>query len=199
MYHRNNKDTKMSELQNVDTHVVELLETALLGQIARQQEALGLTNAELAQRAGVNRMTIQRAREDHTTPRVPNFIAMALAVGLTPTLVASGKEAVSQHEASMVHRGLHFNRTKRDPDWRDTQREKALAKAWEAWNEYKNVGSSPVMRNLVPNYDQTQASAVATAVQWLGSDVGFDFLKQALDAAGYDVVDRSDKVTHKRR
>jgi transcriptional regulator with XRE-family HTH domain len=189
----------MSKLENVDAHVVELIEAALLGHIARQQEALGLTNAELAQRAGVNRMTIQRAREDHTTPRVPNLIAMALAVGLTPTLIASGEEAVSQHEARMVHRGLHHNRTKRDPDWRDTQREKALATAWEAWNKYTEVGSSPVMRSLVPSYDQTHASAVATAVQWLGSDVGFDFLKQALGAAGYDIVERTRKRTSQSR
>lgn len=189
----------MSELRNVDGHDVELLEGALLGRIARQQEALGLTNAEVAQRAGVNRMTVQRAREDHTTPRVPNFIAMALAVGLTPTLVESGDDAVSQHEASRVHRGLHHNRTKRDPDWRDTQREKALATAWEAANHYTEVGLSPVMRSLIPDYDQTQASAAATAIQWLGSDVGFDFLKQTLSAAGYEIVERADKGSRKRR
>lgn len=161
-----------------------------MGNIARQQEALGLNNTELAERAAVNRATVQRAREVGASPRLSNMIAMALAVGLTPVLVSKGETAVQLHEASRVHRGLHHNRLNRDADGKDVQRETALAKAWEKWNAFQTLGPVPVMNSLIPNYDQAQASAAASAIQWLGSDVGFEFLKQALDAAGYDVVER---------
>jgi hypothetical protein len=37
---------------------------------------------------------------------------------------------------------------------------------------------------------QAEATAAATAIQWLGSPVGFGWLEDALAAAGYDVVER---------
>ncbi|MBC8738553.1 hypothetical protein F6X40_17480 [Paraburkholderia sp. UCT31] len=176
-----------------DTAVVHQDQTdavcrGLLGSIARQQEALGLTNVELAKRVGVSRMTIQRSREQDADPQLSTVVAMALAVGLTPSVDASGA-AGHLLERDIVHRGLAHNRLKRDRKWRDTQRETALAVAWEAANDYAGPGLEPVMKHLVPNYDQAQASAAATVLQWLGSDVGFIFLERALKQAGYKLVD----------
>jgi DNA-binding phage protein len=181
----------MHQYAKVDAHEVCLVGAEMLGRIARQQESLGMSNTELAQRIGVNRATIQRARAEGGSPTLANVVAMALAVGLTPALKADGEGALQPHEAALVHRGLYNNRLNRDVEWRDTQREIALAQSWESWNEYVESGREPVMRSLMPGYDQTQASAAATVVQWLGSDEGFRFLTQALDAAGYDVVEKS--------
>lgn len=181
----------MHQLSKVDEHAVSLLVAELTGEIARQQEALGMSNAELAERIGVNRATVQRVRGENAAPTFANIVAMALAVGLTPVLRQSGEGAVRPHEAALVHRGLYHNRTRRKDGGDDTKREKVLAQTWEAWNEYVDVGQSPIMQSLIPGYEQSDASAAATVIQWLGTNVGFDFLQQAMNAAGYDIVERT--------
>jgi len=189
----------MHHLSKVDEHVVSLLVAELTGKIARQQDALGMSSAELAERIGVNRATVQRVRGENAAPTLANVVAMALAVGLTPVLRQSGEDVVKPHEAALVHRGLYHNRTSRKDGGRDTHREKALAHVWEAWNTYADVGPSPVMQSLIPGYEQSEASAAATLVQWLGTNVGFDFLQQALNAAGYDIVERPAKRTSRSK
>lgn len=84
------------------------------------------------------------------------------------------------------HQGLHHNRTRYDLQFEDRKREAALANAWEAQND-KESGSGEILGQLVPHYTQDQATAVATAIQWLGSEVGFEFLSSALAAAGYEI------------
>lgn len=44
------------------------------------------------------------------------------------------------------------------------------------------------MKQLLPQHDQAQATAVATVVQWLGSTEGFHFLQQALARAGLEII-----------
>jgi hypothetical protein len=175
----------------IDPGLVEIISGNLRAAITHRQEALGLNNTDIGERTGLNRLTIQRSREETADPKLSTVIGMAMSVGLTPVLIASGEGAHRQHEAAIIHRGLAHNRLKRDPEWKDVQREKALAESWEAVNESVDVGLAPIMQTLVPDHDQAQASAAATAIQWLGSEVGFAFLQKALARAGYSVVETS--------
>lgn len=173
----------------------DLLRQHLLAVVATARGQLGLSQSEVAQLMGRARMTVQRAEAEGGNVALTSFIEMALAVGLTPRLLAVGEEiasapdavAIAPHPANIIHRGYHFNRTQHNTDWDDRKREAALAKAWQTVNE-PDGGLSPVMETLVPGHTQAQASAVATAVQWMGSEVGFDFLKRALGKAGYEIV-----------
>lgn len=173
----------------------ELLRQQLLAQLSDMRKLLGLTQHELAARSGLTRMTVQRAEGEGGNVSLGSFLDMSLALGLTPRLLQPGEsvsrlehaDAVDPHPAHLVHRGYHHNRTKYDLDWDDRRREAALAQSWEAINKHTEVGLSPVMQHLVPGHTQAQASAVATAIQWLGSEVGFDFLSRALDRAGYEI------------
>ncbi len=183
----------------------EQFQAWLLGTLVTTRQQLGLSQTELAQRIGRARMTVQRAEAEGAGLALSTFIELALGLGLSPRLVAdrgTGDPEIRQVPPEhIVHRGLHHNRTLHDQEWRDRQREKALAQFWEAVNERRPVGLSPVMDHLVPGHTQEQASTAATVVQWLGSEVGFDFLTRALNAAGYDVIDRqaADKACGRKK
>jgi DNA-binding XRE family transcriptional regulator len=172
-------------------HQATLVRAALLGQLAGQRKTLGLTQGELADRTGANRMTVQRAETEGADPQLSTFVELALAAGLTPLLASEGQAGNDIETAAqdIVHRGFNHNRTKRDLN----QLEAVLANAWEAVNDHNVLGRSPVMPTVLPGHTQAQASAVATIVQWLGSEVGFDFLVSALGQAGYAIVEGKQK------
>jgi DNA-binding phage protein len=181
-------------MQNALTSQLDVNEVAehtatLLTDLSAAQQRLGLSDVEIATRTGLNRATVRRAKTDGGDPQLSSFVAMAAALGLSPSLNHLDEASGFTMESSVIHRGYAYARINRDQDWRDTQREAAFAKSWEAINEHSDHGLTPAMRNLVPNHTQAQASAAATVVQWLGSDIGFDFLRQALASAGYDIVD----------
>jgi len=174
-------------------HQAGLVRASLLGQVAERRKALGLTQGELSERTGASRMTVQRAEAEGADTQLSTFLELSLALGFTPQLGAGGTDTVEQAPEDIVHRGFNHNRTKHDLDWRDRQREAALAKSWEAVNEHRVHGLSPILATLVPGHTQAQASAAATIVQWMGTEVGFDFLTRALQQAGYEVVDKKKK------
>ena len=169
------------------------LQAQLLSRLAVARRTTGLTQAELSELIGRARMTVHRAEAEGAGVALSTFIEMALALGLSPHLAPSARQAALEGAdppaARPVHRGTHFNRTKPEPRWRDEQRERELARAWEAVNEPSRTGPSPALATLVPEHTPEQACAVATTIQWLGSDAGFAFLSQALAASGYQVVD----------
>ena len=156
------------------------------------REALSLTQAEVGRELGVSRVTVHRVESEAADPQLSTFLGLALACGLSPSLEGTGEEGCADPR-TLKHRGLAHVRTQHEPSWRDRQRERALAKAWEAANKYQPVGLQPIIPSLIPGCTQEQATACATVVQWLGSEVGFDFLKQALSQAGYEVVDRGQR------
>lgn len=156
---------------------------AILGKIAQARKARGITQLELARLVGVNRMTVQRNEREDADPLLSNVLACAEVLGLSLS-IQSPEEA-----SELVHQGLAHNRTKHDLQWRDREREKVLAGSWEDANESRTFGPSPVLASLVPGCGQEAATACATVVQWLGSEIGFNFLTTALGRAGYDVVD----------
>lgn len=165
----------------------------MLGRMALQREQLGLSQGELAIRAGVSRMTVQRAEVENGNVSLDSFCQLAVALGMTPTLMAPGESVQGDGDPRsavttvMVHRGLHHNRTQRANDSRDRNRELSLANSWEKANAEGSC-FTPTLQALLPGYTQDQATAAASVMQWLGSDVGFDFLTRALGVAGYDVV-----------
>ena len=167
----------------------DVLRTNLMAQLCEARKALDLTQAELAERIGVSRMTVQRSEQEGADPLLSNFLATALALNLMPKLEAPEAPADRPLPQDLVHRGYAHARTRGNKDDRDRQREAAFAAAWEAVNEHRPVGLSAVMPYLVPNCSQEQASACATVVQWLGSEVGFNFLTLALKNAGYQLTD----------
>jgi transcriptional regulator with XRE-family HTH domain len=179
--------------QAVATEHTEMVQAALLGQLTDARKALGLTQAELAGRVGISRMTVQRAEAPEADPQLSSFVALALALNLVPQLRANDDEMGPPAAQDLVHRGLHHVRTRHDLEFRDREREAAFAGAWEAANRHDAQGLTavaPLLSELVPGCTQDQASTAATVVQWLGTTVGFEFLEQALGAAGYAVVDK---------
>ena len=178
----------------------KLLRQALLNQLTAGRSSLGLSQAELGERIGANRMTIQRSEAEGADMRLSTFTEQALALGMVPTLRQAGGSGASYdaNPGDIVHRGLSYIRTKHDLEYRDREREKALAQAWEGANA-DNPGLPPLMQTLIPGHTQAQATAAATAIQWLGSEMGFPFLVKALADAGYDVVDtRAPKAKARR-
>jgi hypothetical protein len=96
----------------------------------------------------------------------------------------------------LVHKGVWFDRTKAEDG--TGPREKAFADTWQKENVPRRhfpFSSScsrleMLMRNesrLIPVSEES-ATAVATIVQWLGSNCGWVFLEASLHNAGYRIV-----------
>ncbi|MDF8365091.1 MULTISPECIES: helix-turn-helix domain-containing protein [Achromobacter] len=177
---------------------------ALATRLSSTRKARGLSQIELAKRAGVSRAALVRAEDPDQDVTVATLVRLALGLGLTTRLLEKaplGEEAEQYvvPAADIVHRGERFERTLRELHWRDRQREAALANDWEEANKHRPTGIAPHMAGLVENHTQAQASAVATVVQWLGSEVGFAFLNEALKKAGYEVVDTRENSVRRRK
>lgn len=95
----------------------------------------------------------------------------------------------------LIHRGFAHTRTLQTGPFSDTKREKALSDKWEEDNPPPGqFGVQPVLNALVPDCTQRDAMVAATVVQWLGSQVGFSFLNEALASVGYEIVQRQKSV-----
>lgn len=156
----------------------------ILSELGVARASVGITQQDQAAKTGLSRMTIQRMGADDADPLLSTVIAVAQTVGRDLELV---EQKVATRAKRIVHTGLAHNRLRREAAWEDTKRETALAKTWEAHNKAASVGTDAVMKDLVPNHTQEQATAIATAIQWLGTDIGFAFLQEALGKAGYVV------------
>lgn len=71
-------------------------------------------------------------------------------------------------------------------------RERAFHDQWSK-EQSAGFGSGPLFRQMLSNLDllpmtQRDATIAATLVQWLGTNVGFCFLEQALRRCGYEIV-----------
>lgn len=90
-------------------------------------------------------------------------------------------------------------------------REKAFAELWEKENipaSFINYGYGILQDLFIANRDGTfhhfgqyaktvinkrDRYIVATVIQWLGSNVGMSFIKEALNSCGYDVIVKKDE------
>lgn len=99
--------------------------------------------------------------------------------------------------SKLIHKGFSYSRTQMVQNFRDTTREKALAEKWEIDNPAPGqFGIQPILNALVPDCTQRDAQVAATVIQWLGSEVGFNFLKEALGSVGYDITERSGRQNY---
>lgn len=109
---------------------------------------------------------------------------------------------------AIKHEGKHRERMERE--CHSTDRERAFAEAWAKENTPEpwlngGVGTldhllcvEPTGRGAhggliqemkrIKDLKQEEATAAATVIQWLGTNVGFCFLQQALNNCGYQVV-----------
>lgn len=118
---------------------------------------------------------------------------------------------------TLLHRGLHYRRVETDKLVRGVTLESVFADLWEEENERRpgrNYGYGLLQDLMFGHWDRSKRCRVgrdffldqpwvrflirrrdaviaATVVQWLGSNVGFSFLEQALNRAGY-VIRRAD-------
>lgn len=110
----------------------------------------------------------------------------------------------TDNSSKLVHRGFAYSRTqlveKFREQFRDTMREKALAAKWEIENPVPGqFGPQPILNALVPDCTQRDAEVAATVIQWLGSEVGFNFLQEALEPLGYEITERTCSTAKSRR
>lgn len=155
----------------------------LLGRLAGERERLGLTQAEIAQRTGLSRMTIQRLESNGADAQLSSFIAYACAVGLGPEL----REAPDLNEAlgqALSHHSAGLSLAEEAQPWRSRGRIAAFDQAWRLLNAHQRTAS-----RLIPGLSQPQATAMATVVAWLGTDQGVEFLREVLTSQGHEVAD----------
>lgn len=89
----------------------------------------------------------------------------------------------------MKHEGLHTNRLTKAAD---NPREVAFAEEWEKENSLSHH-NRPTIEHLLggPGCVGVRDSTVAaTVVQWLGSNVGMSFLRNALGRVGMEIVEK---------
>ena len=83
----------------------------------------------------------------------------------------------------MKHEGLHVHRLLQNP------RELVFAEAWRKDQEVsQKVSKASVLYTILNAPDATyerDAQVAATVIQWLGSPVGFCWLVETLEKAGY--------------
>lgn len=159
------------------------IRSLLLGRLAGERERVGLTQAELARRTGLSRMTIQRAEANGADTQLSTFVAYACAVGLTPAL-EDARSAGMAPTQELVHHSAGLGLTGEAHPWRSRRRIAAFDQAWRDLNERQQVAAA-----LAPGLSQSQATAMATVVAWLGTDQGVELLREVLGAQGYDIVD----------
>lgn len=93
--------------------------------------------------------------------------------------------------------GADYERLKTRP------REMAFAKLWFEWNEPKvgfNHGCGTLQDLFIENMQigtkvtetitLRDRMIVATVIQWLGSNVGMEFLRGALERCGYEIIEK---------
>ncbi len=159
---------------------------ALLGKLRQAREELGWSQQDLAECAGLSRMSVARSESAQAQVKLATFLHMAHALGLSVTLKekGNGRQVASE---DLVHKGVAHSRVvgqaaKLNPT------EVVLANAWAHVNA-ENPHLPPILKTLIPGCTQEQATAAATIVQWLGSSVGRDFLTRALSKAGIALVE----------
>lgn len=99
--------------------------------------------------------------------------------------------------AKITHKGKHANRREWNP------REEAFARIWEKENEPRAQGpclawllhAKPCENSIFGEatdrpLTQEEVTVSATVIQWLGSNVGWCFLGEALRECGYEIVPR---------
>jgi DNA-binding XRE family transcriptional regulator len=159
------------------------LKDGLLGALRTRRRQLGISQIDLADWIEVRRQTVSDGELHRANFSLSTLVRWIRALNLTATLNTIDDELSN----GQVLRTLWVNRRKYD--LREDQRVCALAESWENANQQHSLGLGAVLAALVPGVTPSQSRAVATVIQWLGTELGFDFLKRTLALAGYAIVD----------
>ncbi|GAA4845501.1 hypothetical protein GCM10023310_24300 [Paenibacillus vulneris] len=72
---------KINALNETEKEVIEQM-ARLVSEITRRRKALGLTQTEVAKRAGITQAQVARLENSHTVPSMETVMKVALALGL---------------------------------------------------------------------------------------------------------------------
>lgn len=170
--------------------LVPALQAPFLSQLRERRRALAVSQQELAEVTGISRVSVTRAEQPGADVQLSTFLALAQHLGLEVKLQPI---AGTLGHKPLVHRGLAYSRVASASAARLNPLEAELAAEWERVNE-PNPNIPPLFPALVPQGGQPEAEVAATIVQWLGSQVGLEFLRKALGQAGYTVVATADNA-----
>lgn len=166
----------------------------LLHKLADRRQTLGWRQSDLADKADVSRATVVRLETPGTSVSLLSAAQLAHAMGCQVVLSEPEADAADAEPAPLRHRGLYWTRVQARAEWPDQERERSMAHTWEQFNDPELLSSAILPSLLSPagvTPTQDVATAVATVVQWLGSESGFGFLQAALAKAGYTVSKHS--------
>ena len=77
----------------------------------------------------------------------------------------------------LTHEGFNTSRLATNP------REAAFAAAWKNLNKGVDHLTTPgILVSIVPNATPSDAKVAATVIQWLGSNIGMEFLRTVADS-----------------
>jgi len=79
----------------------------------------------------------------------------------------------------IITTGLHANRLK---ETELSQREIAFAKQWTDENERQSGYSAQLLEYLINNPSERDQIVAATIIQWLGTNVGMNFIGQVIES-----------------
>jgi len=169
---------------SADSSQVAASRASLLAALRERRQKLGVSQATLADEVGLSRMSVARAEQAGADLQLSSFLAMAAGLGYEVHLRPQPGAALT---TPMVHRGVAHSRVATAQLARLNPLEAALARRWEEVNE-PNPHLGVMLEALTPGYVQQDATVAATVVQWLGSQVGLEFLRSSLSEGGYELV-----------
>lgn len=124
--------------------------------------------------------TTQAPRAGESEPLSRQYLREQVQKQMQPVYAALREH--SAHKASLPLEGYAQERVQSDP-----QRNALEAAYARAWKDAQHPGQDSLLRDLVPNCTADQARAMATVVQWLGSEVGNHFVQEVLRSQGWRV------------
>ena len=178
---------------------------SLLQSLHERRKLSGYTQAELAEKSSVSRQTVMRAEALNPSVLLINFVQMASILGLSLNLNSKGQadSLVENFEdkpgAKLVHQGFYPLRANPEGQYADQRREAALSFLWSQENDVNKHLLEDLLNPAIHTTTQEHASVAATIIQWLGSEVGFNFLKEALNKSGYEIVEKNTQKKQERK
>jgi hypothetical protein len=143
---------------------------------------------------------------DKTINRLKDYLENQMEISVTETELEDIMDLAIKQDSWDANKGHRWERVK------DNDRELAFYEQWLEENEpksYMNNGQG-ILQDLFIERNENATSIgnrkwveiitnrdrmiVATIIQWLGSNVGFSFLHEALRRCGYTIVQSERKV-----
>jgi len=98
----------------------------------------------------------------------------------------SAIDYLASTNSGLYHHRIEENLVMKEYDWNN--KEKTFAFMWKEESKMLESFFNNKNKKLKLNVDNNIIVAVATVIQWLGSNVGWAFLERVLDKEGYKIV-----------